>query len=178
MPAAPSQVAIAEARFPDERLVVEDLLREYAASLGFDLCFQGFDRELATLPGDYAPPAGRFLLARVDGTAAGCVALRSLETLVCEMKRLYVRPAQRGLGIGRQLVKSLLGHARRIGYSTMRLDTIPAMVEAIALYRSLGFRDIPPYRSNPIPGARYLELYLGSAPEAPSDAGGCQEVTR
>lgn len=178
MPRPPTEIAIAEARFPDERAVVEELLREYAASVGFDLCFQGFDRELATLPGDYAPPAGRFLLARVDGAAAGCVALRPLEPRVCEMKRLYARPARRGLGIGRKLVESLLDHARRIGYSTMRLDTIPAMVEAIALYRSLGFRDIPPYRPNPIPGARYLELHLGGAPESPPHAGGCQEVSR
>lgn len=178
MPAAPNQVAVTEARFPRERAVAEELLREYAASLGFDLCFQGFEAELAALPGDYAPPAGRLLLARVDGALAGCVALRPLEPGVCEMKRLYVRPACRGLGIGRKLVDSLLGHARTFGYTTMRLDTVPAMVEAIALYTSLGFRDIPPYRVNPIPGARCLELDLGAAPSVAPAAGGREEANR
>jgi ribosomal protein S18 acetylase RimI-like enzyme len=178
MPTAPTEVAIAEARFPHECAVVDELLREYAASLGFDLCFQGFDRELATLPGDYAPESGRLLLARVDGVPAGCVALRSLGEGICEMKRLYVRPGCRGLGIGRRLVEALLGHARRIGYATMRLDTVPTMVEAIALYESLGFRDIPPYRLNPIPGARCLELDLGATPPAPPGAGGTKETDR
>ena len=158
--------------------MVDKLLREYAASLGFDLCFQGFDRELATLPGDYAPAAGRLLLARVDGALAGCVALRPLGAGVCEMKRLYVRPACRGLGLGRKLVEALLGHARQIGYVTMRLDTVPAMVEAIALYTSLGFRDIPPYRDNPIPGARCLELDLGTTPAMPPGANGNKETNR
>jgi ribosomal protein S18 acetylase RimI-like enzyme len=172
MPPSPTEIAIAEASFPDERSAVEELLREYAVSVGFDLCFQGFDRELATLPGDYAPPAGRLLLARVDDAVAGCVALRPLAEGACEMKRLYVRPAWRGLGLGRRLVETLLADAGAFGYRTMRLDTVPAMAEAIALYLSLGFRDIPPYRPNPIPGARYLELDLGGVPTAPPAAGG------
>jgi ribosomal protein S18 acetylase RimI-like enzyme len=172
MPGAQREITVTEARFPEERAVVDELLREYAASLGFDLCFQGFERELATLPGDYAPSAGRLLLVRVNGAPAGCVALRELEAGVCEMKRLYVRPAWRGLGLGRRLVEALLGHAHRIGYTTMRLDTVPAMVEAIGLYMALGFRDIPPYRPNPIPGARCLELDLGAAPDAPPEPGG------
>jgi ribosomal protein S18 acetylase RimI-like enzyme len=172
MTAAPEQIAVTEASFPHERGVVDELLREYAGSLGFDLCFQGFERELAALPGDYAPPSGRLLLVRVEGAPAGCVALRPLGVGVCEMKRLYIRPAWRGLGLGRRLVEELLGHARRIGYATMRLDTVPSMVEAIDLYVSLGFRDIPPYRPNPIPGARCLELDLGDAPGAPPESGG------
>jgi ribosomal protein S18 acetylase RimI-like enzyme len=153
MPAAPNEIVITEARFPQERAAVVELLREYAASLGFDLCFQGFEGELATLPGDYAAPPGRLLLARVDGALAGCVALRPLGAGACEMKRLYVRPARRGLHVGRRLVEALLKQARAIGYATMRLDTVPSMVEAIALYESLRFRDIPPCRPSPIPGA-------------------------
>lgn len=142
------------------------LFQEYAASLGFHLCFQSFDKELAGLPGDYAPPHGRLLLAEHEGQIAGCVALHKLSDGVCEIKRLYVRPQFRGHSLGRALTQRAIQEARLIGYTRMRLDTIVGQMDAaIALYRQLGFREIPPYRENPIVGAIYLELKLeGSAP--------------
>lgn len=137
------------------------LFLEYADSLGFSLSFQGFDEELKNLPGAYAPPRGRLLLAHNEGQTAGCVALRQRDHQVCEMKRLYVRPACRGKGVGRILVDRVIAEARTIGYERMRLDTIESsMQDAIALYRRRGFREIAPYRSNPIAGALYLELLL------------------
>jgi putative acetyltransferase len=139
---------------------VRGLLREYAESLSFPLDFQEFDREVAELPGAYAPPDGALFVAR-DGTATvACVALRALSTGTCELKRLYVRPASRGDGLGRLLVENALAEARRLGYRRVRLDTVPGMETAQALYERLGFREIDPYTTNPIAGARFLELDL------------------
>lgn len=143
------------------------LFREYADALGVDLCFQGFEQELRELPGKYAPPAGRLLLAIeiVDGmdTPAGCGALRPLDAGICEMKRLYVRRAFRGCGTGRVLAEALVAAAQEIGYHAMRLDTMPAMHEAQGLYAAMGFREIGAYRNNPVPGSRFLELNLTRA---------------
>lgn len=145
---------------PQEIEAIRKLFLEYAHSLDFSLCFQGFDRELESLPGEYAPPGGILLLARAGGELAGCVALRRLAENVCEMKRLYVRPAFRRAGVGRALVQAVLSEAVRKSYKTMRLDTVPAMQSAITLYRSMGFREIAAYRENPVPGALFMEIAL------------------
>jgi ribosomal protein S18 acetylase RimI-like enzyme len=140
---------------------VRELFLEYARSLSFSLCFQSFDNELAKLPGDYAPPEGRLLLASYENQAAGCVALHKLDAEICEMKRLYVRPQFRGKGLGRALAERVITEARQIGYQSLRLDTVePMMRAAVAMYRKLGFREIPPYRQNPVDGALYMELQL------------------
>lgn len=163
---------------------IRELFLEYAKSLGFSLCFQGFDQELAGLPGDYSPPEGRLLLAEYDGQVAGCGALHKVERHVSrvasseagikvtdntqaderigEMKRLYLRPAFRGKGLGRALADRLLREARGIGYAKLRLDTVePVMKDAVAMYRRMGFREIAPYRENPMAGTLYMELDLG-----------------
>jgi len=158
---AHSDLAIVHPATSEQMAEIRELFLEYATSLGFSLCFQGFDQEVSNLPGAYAPPQGRLLLATHKKRAAGCIALRPLEAGICEMKRLYVRPAARGIGLGRLLVDRIISEARHIGYQRMRLDTITSsMQDAIALYRRRGFLEIPPYRENPIPGALYLELLL------------------
>lgn len=139
---------------------VREMFAEYADALGVDLCFQNFEEELASLPGDYAPPQGRLFLAVADGQAAGCAALRRIEGDICEMKRLYVRPEYRGRGIGRMLSDRVIAEAKQIGYRRMRLDTLPGMDPAIAIYRKSGFREIEAYRHNPVPGALFMELDL------------------
>jgi ribosomal protein S18 acetylase RimI-like enzyme len=140
--------------------VIRELLMEYAKAIEVDLCFQSFDRELAELPGAYAPPTGRLLLASDKTRPAGCVALRRIDDNICEMKRLYVRPEFRGLGLGRHLAEAIIAAARDIGYERMRLDTLGSMREAIALYESLGFRRIEPYYHNPSGCAVFMELRL------------------
>ena len=155
---APPRVRIA--RSATELRAARALVREYAATLEIDLGFQGFDEEIATFPGTYAPPGGIVLLAYSGRSVAGIVALRRWRGAVCKMKRLYVRPEFRGRGVGEALAGAVLRTATRAGYRTMRLDTLPSMVDAIRLYRRLGFREIPPYRYNPVRGARSFELPL------------------
>jgi ribosomal protein S18 acetylase RimI-like enzyme len=157
-----SRARLAQVRGPGKNLdEARALFEEYAGSLDFDLGFQDFAQELATLPGEYAPPRGRLLLAWVGRhTAAGCVALHGLDGGTAEMKRLYVRPRFRGAGIGRALAQAVLTEAKKLGYTRIRLDTVQSMREATALYRSLGFFEIPAYRQNPVPGALFLERTL------------------
>ena len=159
--AAASQIQIVQAHTGPELATVRELFLEYADSLGFSLCFQSFDEELASLPGKYAPPAGRLLLASNANRAVGCVALRPLESAICEMKRLYVRPDFRGHGLGRLLTEKIVDEARAIGYQRLRLDTVePRMRTAVALYRSRGFREIPAYGEHPVEGTLFMELSL------------------
>ena len=137
------------------------LFLEYAATLGFDLSFQNFADELAALPGEYAPPGGALSVAVIGNDIAGCVAMRPFADNICEMKRLYVRPAYRRLGVGRLLAMEVIESARKAGYARMRLDTVPSMVEAIAMYRSMGFVEIRAYAVKPVEGAVFMELDLG-----------------
>ena len=151
-------------RSPADVLAVRDLFIDYQQDLGIDLCFQGFQEELRLLPGEYADPAGALLLATVDGAPAGCCALRPLPGSdhldACEMKRLFVRRAFRGFGLGRQLVERVLVQARLAGYTNMLLDTLSDMEAARALYQEFGFVEVAPYYHNPIPGAHYLKVAL------------------
>lgn len=164
MSAAISFITVTGASDPALLEAARVLFREYAESLPIDLCFQNFEQELAGLPGDYVEPAGALLLARVDGVYAGCCAMRPLASVdypnACEMKRLYVRPAFRGLRLGRQLAEDIVDRARIAGYECILLDTLDDMEAARALYEDLGFREIPPYYFNPIAGAHYLKAEL------------------
>jgi ribosomal protein S18 acetylase RimI-like enzyme len=162
---ASSALVLLQVETPAQVAQVRELFLEYAQSLGFSLCFQSFDQELAGLPGDYAPPDGCLLLAEWRGQSVGCVALHKLDAGICEMKRLYLRPQFQGKGWGRRLAEAVLARARTLGYRRMRLDTVePVMGNAVALYRRLGFREIAPYRPNPIAGAMYMEKELSEAP--------------
>ena len=151
---------IRQADSPADVATARALFEEYQKSLGFSLCFQNFDAELAGLPGAYAPPSGRLLLAFEGDVPAGCVAIRKIEEGICELKRLWVRPAFRGTALGRRLVVDVLREAREMGYGRVRLDTLPSMTAAQALYLSLGFLDIPPYNDHPIVGTRFMEAIL------------------
>jgi len=161
----PPDIRLSTPDSPALLAATRDLFREYALGLGVDLCFQNFDAELAALPGDYAAPQGGLFLAWVDGALAGCGAFRPLADVdyanACEMKRLYVRPAFRRYGLGRQLAQLLIDQATQAGYSAMLLDTLDDMEAARGLYEVLGFAEIPPYYFNPIPGAHYLKVDLG-----------------
>ena len=150
-----------QSQTPEQIDQVRDLFREYADWLKIDLCFQNFEAEVAELPGDYAAPAGRLLLAYDNAQLAGCIALRRFDERTCEMKRLFVRDEFRGQGLGHQLIAAIIQEAKQIGYRYMRLDTLPPkMNDAIRLYRSYGFREIDPYYNNPVPGAMFMELDL------------------
>jgi ribosomal protein S18 acetylase RimI-like enzyme len=164
---------IADAHAEPRLSAVRALFLEYAASLpGIDLEYQNFDEEFASLPGGYAPPSGALLLASVGGEPAGCVGLHTWEPGVSEMKRLYLRPAFRGQGVGRALVVAVMERARSLGYGRIRLDTLPTMLEAQELYRRLGFLEIAAYRASPIPGTRYFEARLDAV-----NPGGRPDVT-
>lgn len=152
---------LVQAQTPDRIDVARQLFREYSAWLQVDLCFQSFEKELAELPGSYAPPDGRLLLGYRNDELAGCVALRKIGEGVCEMKRLFLRDQFRGQGLGRKLIEAIISEAKEMGYQRMRLDTLPPkMNDAIALYRSYGFREIDSYYDNPVPGAIFMELDL------------------
>jgi putative acetyltransferase len=151
---------IIQVETPGEIEIIRALFREYAGSLAEGFCFKGFEAELAALPGEYAPPTGRLYLAYVKEETAGCVGLRKIGEGICEMKRLYVRPLFRGNGIGRKLVLQLVEEGRELGYSKMRLDTMPYLERAIELYRAMGFKPIDNYRPDPVPGAVCFELNL------------------
>jgi putative acetyltransferase len=154
------RVRLVHVQSPYEVEQTRELFREYERSLDTDLCFQDFEREVAELPGEYSPPAGRLLLCYDGEALAGCVALRRIDQTTCEMKRLFIRPTFRGKHLGRDLVLAIISEARVIGYQRMKLDTLPTMKKAIDLYRALGFKAVAAYRHNPVPGALFMELEL------------------
>ena len=156
-----SGFAVGEALDAESIEACRVLFAEYQRGLGVSLCFQGFEAELASLPGAYARPRGRLLIARVVGEPAGCVALRPLGDVDAEMKRLYIRAPYRGMGLGRVLAECIVDEARSIGYRTLKLDTLPEMKEAQRLYRDLGFVDAAAYNDNPVAGVRFMSLALG-----------------
>jgi GNAT superfamily N-acetyltransferase len=175
-----ARIVIAPARTPDDLSAARELFIEYVSAPGWEAGFarylvqQEFATEVATLPGPYAPPGGALLLARVDERIAGCVACKAWDApTICEMKRLFVRPDFRGLGVGGRLVMAIIRAARAAGYHRMRLDTLPSMHDAQRLYSALGFTEIPAYCENPVPGARFLEcdLLALAAAERPDDLG-------
>jgi GNAT superfamily N-acetyltransferase len=156
-----SEVLIRQAESVADIQLVRRLFKEYEAAIGVNLCFQSFEQELANLPGDYAPPSGRLLLAYIDQQPVGCIALRRKTDSICEMKRLFLRPSARGKQVGRKLVETLINEARNIGYNRMRLDTMPVkMDKAIAIYRSVGFKEIPAYYDTPVGSTLFMELKL------------------
>jgi ribosomal protein S18 acetylase RimI-like enzyme len=160
-PSAPSSIEIVEAMGQEDISEIRRLFRAYADWLNVDLCFQGFDEELAGLPGKYAAPHGRLLLAKVNGEIAGCVAVRPLEDNICEMKRLWVEPRFLGYGLGRKLAEAIVNAGRELGYKTMRLDTMPDRLKAAGhIYDALGFKEIPDYYHNPLDGVVMFELRL------------------
>ena len=155
------EITFIDGAVPDRSDTVRALFREYEQWLGVSLCFQGFDKELAELPGAYAPPRGRLYIIEKEGDVAGCIALRPMkENNACEMKRLYLRDNFRGQGLGRAMAERIITDARSIGYSLMKLDTLGQMTAARGLYRSLGFREVPAYYDNPLPNVVYMELAL------------------
>jgi putative acetyltransferase len=159
-PAEGGGFELVEATSPEEVEACRELFVEYQRGLGVSLCFQGFDAELSGLPGDYAPPRGRLYLALAAGRPAGCVALRALFHRDAEMKRLYVRPAHRGAGLGRLLAERIIADARALGYEALKLDTLPQMKAAQRMYQKLGFRDTAAYNDNPVAGVRFMSLDL------------------
>lgn len=154
---SPADPTIALARGTADTGAAKALCLEYAEALGYSLCFQGFDKEMAEFPGNYVPPRGALFLAKSGGRPVGVVALRDLGDDIAEMKRLYVKPEARGLDLGRRLAETVVTEAKELGYRAIRLDTLPTMTAAIALYRDMGFRDIPAYTHNPVEGALFLE---------------------
>ena len=170
LPVDEHTVKLVQAKTDKQIDAARELFKEYAAWLEIDLCFQNFDKELAELPGEYDMPTGRLLLAVENERIAGCVALRKIGEGLCEMKRLFLRPEFRGKGLGRKLVEAIVAEAKQIGYERMRLDTLPPkMNDAIALYRSLDFKEIEPYYRNPVPGAKFMELELACTAAGSAD---------